>query len=125
MVDFIFENDEYPAFDYLDEDMIFEMANLRQDDTGLPMIIWIDGGGSDRKRSPRVKISKSHSHRQNIHDTVSVSIEDEPRIVSGDGLGGEDFLLVSRYVTLNKDALLRYWKGDISTLELHRYLKKI
>jgi hypothetical protein len=56
-----------------DEDLesLFEMANLRQKSTGLEMVLWVSERGNTR-HGPRINVSKTHSHKTNISDSVSV-----------------------------------------------------
>ncbi len=92
-------------------DRLFEMANLRQNETGLPKIIWAD---VDRKGShslPCLKVSRSHATRVGDADLVSVSIEDSPKILQKDkqgALSAADMKAVSECIRLNKEALLGY-----------------
>ncbi len=106
-----------------DLESLFEMANLRQNSTGLDMVIWVSEKGHT-KHGPRIKVSKTHSHKANIMDSVSVSISDDPEIVAGEGLSNNDFEHVQEYIRRNKDVLLDYWYGEIDTAELIGRLKK-
>ncbi len=107
-----------------EEESLFEMANLRQSSTGLPMVIWVSEKGH-AQHGPRIKVSKTHSHKANVTDAISVSISDEPEIVAGEGLSTRDFNSVKNYIKLNKDVLLDYWYGEIDTAELISKLKKV
>ncbi len=110
---------------YIENDEIFfEMANLRQNSTGMPMVIWVSEKGYV-KHGPRIKVSKTHSHKADIQNSVSVSINDKPEIVAGIGLNTKDFELVRQYIKINKDILLDYWYGNIDTAELVTGLVKI
>lgn len=102
----------------------FEMANLRQKTTGLPMVIWLSEKGHTQ-HGPRIKASKNHSDKMDIHDAVSVSITSPPDIVAGTGLNPKDFEAVSRYIELNKKVLLQYWNYEIDTAELIGSLKSL
>jgi hypothetical protein len=109
-------------------DRLFEMANLRQVETGLPMIIWADVDRKGSHNQPRLKVSTSHATRVGDDELVSVSIEDSPKILQKnkqDVLSSADMQALSEYIRLNKAALLGYWNGEIGTLELHRHLKKV
>ena len=102
----------------------FEMANLRQKTTGLPMVIWVSEKGHTQ-HGPRIKVSKIHSDKMDITQSVSVSITSPPEIVAGAGLSPQDFEVVSRYIELNKKVLLGYWNGELDTAELIGGLKKL
>lgn len=107
-----------------DSEQFFEMANIRQKNTGLPMVIWVSEKGTS-KHGPRVKVSRTHNSKVNIADTVSVSVSDNPQIAAGAGLDSSDFLLVRKYIILNKKVILDYWNGETDTYELLERLRKI
>ncbi len=106
------------------EEDLFLMANLFQEDTGLPMIIWVSERGHTQ-HGPRIKVSKSHSAKVDIYNTVSVSITNKPEIVAGEGLSNRDLKLITDYILLNKETLLAYWNNEISTLTLARKLIRL
>jgi hypothetical protein len=105
-------------------DFIFEMANYRQDKTGLPMIIWIEEK-ADRRHGPRLKVAMTHSHKANISDSVSVSIEGYPQIKAGGDLKGPDMKLVRKFILLNKSALIDYWNGTIDAGDFRDRIVKV
>ncbi len=102
----------------------FEMANLRPHSTGLPMVIWVSEKGRSR-HGPRIKVSRTHSHRVDLTDTVSVSIGDVPEVVAGGDLSADDFQRVATYIQLNQEPLLDYWRGEIDTAEMIGRLAKV
>mgnify|MGYP000941614113 CR=1 FL=1 len=113
----------FEAFDYLDDcdhgkDFLFEMSNLRQNETGLPMIIWADVNRGDRHKSPRIKVSSSHSTNVAAGELVPVSLSESPRVLAKNKEGvisDEDLKEIGRFVSLNKDILMKYWNGEISS----------
>ena len=102
------------SFSNNNEDLLYEMANLYQADTNLPMIIWISPKGN-AKHGPRIKVAVNKSHKANIGDSVSISISDDPKIVAGKDLSFEYFKLARRFVLLNKDLLIKYWNYEITS----------
>lgn len=112
---------EFNYFDAKDDevfDPIFEMSNLRQDETGLPMIIWADVNRLGKHNEPRMKVSTSRSTRVADGDLIPVSISEHPRILEKtkmDALSPNDLKLIGEFVALNKEALMQYWNGEISS----------
>lgn len=101
----------------------YEMSNLRPADTGLPMVIWVSVKGGAR-HGPRIKVAREHGATINPFDTVSVTIEDEPRVIGGT-LSAHDMERVKQYIALNRDVLLQYWNHEMSTAELIQGLKSL
>ena len=63
----------------LDEDLLYEMANISHEDTGLSADIWADSEGKERnvshRDSPRVKIKKNRK-------MIPITIEEHPKVVA-------------------------------------------
>jgi hypothetical protein len=55
---------------------------------------------------------------------VVVAIRPTPRVIHGP-LAQNDFAPVAKWITLNKDALIDYWNGTISTFELVARLRRL
>lgn len=101
----------------------FEMANLRPKSTGLPMTIWVSERGR-AKHGPRIKVSLKSGDRIDIGDTVTVTIEDKPRVIGG-SLKPPHLDAVVAYIALNRVALLAYWNGEIDTADLLQNLNSL
>jgi hypothetical protein len=59
-----------------------------------------------------------------IDNMVTVTISNDPRVIGG-GLKAEDAKLIKKFVLKNKDTLLDYWEGNISTLEMIEKIQKL
>ena len=94
-----------------DSELLFEMANLVQRDTGLPFVVWICPKGNAR-HDVRVKVSRSPKAVPS--EMISVAIRPNVHVVEGK-MGASDLKLLSRWVELNRDVLVRYWDGDIES----------
>jgi hypothetical protein len=101
----------------------FEMANLRPQHTGLPMVIWVSEKGRAR-HGPRIKVSRQHGPKMDAMNTVTVTVDDDPRVVGGE-LPPKDLDAVKRYIALNKGPLLGFWNGELDTVELVARLRPI
>ncbi len=105
-----------------DSELLFEMANLVQRDTGLPFVVWISPKGNAR-HDVRVKVSRSPKAVPS--EMVSVAIRPNVHVVEG-RMSASDLKLLNRWVELNRDVLVRYWDGDIeSTKEAINLIRPI
>ena len=100
-----------------------EMSNIRQSQTGLPMIVWFLGRGGE-KHGPRLKVQSNHSQSISPTNLISITISDNPELVQGN-IDQEDFKLIKKFILLNKDLLLKYWNHELSTIEFLNQIKKI
>ena len=96
-----------------DAELLFEMANLNPKRTGLPFVVWISPRGNAR-HDVRVKVSPGP--RAVPSEMVSVAIRPRIHVVEGEMKTG-DLSLLSKWVDLNRDVLIRYWEGDIEFTE--------
>lgn len=90
-----------------DEDL-FEMVNVRPELSGLPFIVWISEKGGAR-HDVRVKVSPGPKVREFV---ATVSVRPKVELIAGD-LSTPDLALVRDWVELNRDAIIKYWNGDI------------
>jgi hypothetical protein len=107
----------------LAEDELFEMANLYPRTTGLPMTVWVSPRGNAR-HDVRVTVNMTHGNQMNIDNTAVVGGRPSPHLITGQ-LSPGDERVVSDWITLNADAIIAYWDGDIDTLELVQTLKPL
>jgi Domain of unknown function (DUF4160) len=94
-----------------DPDEFFDMANLFPKHTGLPFVVWISYRGAAR-HDIRVKVSPGPKALP--LEMASIAIRPDIRVVEG-SLSGGDLALLSKWIEMNRDVLLRYWEGDIDT----------
>jgi hypothetical protein len=92
-------------------DEFFDMANLFPKHTGLPFVVWISYRGGAR-HDIRVKVSPGPKALP--LEMTSIAIRPDIRVVQG-SLSGGDLALLSKWIEMNRDVLLRYWEGDIDT----------
>ena len=105
-----------------EEDDQYEMANLFPRTTGLPLTVWVSPRGRAR-HAARIKVSLTPG-RMDIGHTAVVGIRPTPRLIEGD-LSPADFALVSRWISLNEEALIEFWNEAIDSVELGGRLRKI
>jgi hypothetical protein len=95
-------------------DGLFGMANISPKRTGLPFVVWI----SPRAGAPhdvRVKVSKGP--KVHSSELVSVAIRPDVQVVGGGKMTAHDLDLLKKWVGLNRDAIIKYWDGDIEYTE--------
>jgi hypothetical protein len=112
-----------PETNAVENDELFEMANLYPRTTGLPMTIWVSVRGNAR-HDVRVKVNMMHGDRMNIDSTAVVAVRPSPRVIEGH-LSSEDERIVSEWIRLNAVAIVAYWNGDIDTVQLAQALKPL
>ena len=89
----------------------FEMANLFPKHTGLPFVVWISYKGG-AQHDIRVKVSQGPKALPS--EMASVAIRPDIRVAEG-SVNASDLALLTQWVELNRDVLLRYWEGEIDT----------
>ena len=104
-----------------DSDALFEMANLFPKHTGLPFVVWMSYRGG-AQHDVRVKVSKGPKAVPS--EMVSVAMRPEVHVVQGK-LAGDDLQLLSQWIELNRDVLLRYWEGEIDTKDAIDGIRRI
>ena len=88
----------------------------------LPFVVFIL---QDIGIIPEVRIEIARSHRVWRSKTVKVAIRPTVRLRDG-YLDAHELALLTRWVDLNRDALIKYWDGEIeSTSDVLRILKPI
>lgn len=112
-------------FENFNEESIFEMANIVQEYTGLPMIIWISPKMSNH--GPRIKAQNDYSNKVLSNKLFSITIEDSPRVIGDTGkLEKKDLELIKRFVIDNRSVLMDYWNGiEIDLFKVIKRFKKI
>lgn len=101
--------------DELDEDLLFEMAKVSKDDSGLKHELWLDNAGSLRintHNKPRLKIRANNNLIPIIIDNVSPTI---PNKVDKKQIKEiEDLKEIKQYIIDNYSILMYYWEQQIS-----------
>jgi hypothetical protein len=100
------------------------IQTLAPEDTGLPMVVFLSTRDTDRN-GPQVKVSREHGDRLGLDRLGSVSVSDDPRVVTGAGLSSQDLRLVRAWVLLNKDVLFRYWNHALRTDDMMAALRSL
>jgi hypothetical protein len=113
----------FPPDDDTGDDGLFEMANLFPNTTGLPMTVWVSPRGGTR-HDVRIKVNMVHGKQMNVANTAVVAVRPGPGLIAG-RLDQQDLQAVADWISLNADALVAYWDGQIDTVELGQALKRV
>ena len=100
------------------EKLLFEMANIYPNNSGLSAVIWIGIVGG--QHSARVKVSNT-KHRYDKNDNFSIAIDKHPYIIdkhkSKVDISSDELADVFDWITVNYDKLKilinAYEKGDL------------
>jgi hypothetical protein len=99
-----------------DDDELLLLVNLYPARTGLPMTVWAGPRGKAR-HAPRIKVNMAHGNRMDLDNTAVIGLLPQPHLVAG-SLSAQDRDAVFAWVTLNRDALLEHWNGNIDGGEM-------
>ena len=91
--------------------------------TNLPMTVWVSPRGNAR-HDIRIKVNMTHGNHMTIDNTAVIAVRPSPHLIAG-RLSAADQRAVGAWVTLNADAIVAHWNGDIDTLELVQTLKPL
>lgn len=129
LTDALRESDK-PLSEMIEESMndnaLLEMANLAKSDTSLPMIVWIQVKQPMQHNAPRMKFANNYSNNMLARDLVPVSISDDPQILSKGTklkISNADFEKLRQWIIRNKEALMKVWNGEISTIQFGKEMK--
>ena len=92
---------------------LFEMANLYPEHTGLPFVVWISSGAGVQD-DVRVKVSPGPKAIPS--EMISVAIRPTIHVAVGE-MSGSDLALLTQWIELNQDVILRFWDGEIDTVD--------
>jgi hypothetical protein len=72
----------------------------------------------------RVRVNITDGDQTDITNTAVVVVRPTPRVIAGQ-LSPGDAQAVFQWISLNRDALVAYWEGQIDTAELCQMLKPL
>ncbi|MGA2433941.1 MAG: hypothetical protein ABSG25_01510 [Bryobacteraceae bacterium] len=110
-----------------DKHEIYEMSNLRNYATGLPMVIWVQPKSGKEKHGARIKVAKMYGDKT-IDDLFTITISDKPEVIGDVGdIKMNDIKKVIKFIKINKDLLLSIWNDEIDPSYAVKYdlFKKI
>lgn len=114
-----------------EEDFAFFWATIDRKYTGLPVDLRIDEIGSQRTpklihfSEPLLTFQNSYDGRI-YTDVLPMSLSQNPQVLEDDEfikIKSEDVEAVRQFVSQHDDLLMKHWKQEIDTMELHKILK--
>lgn len=104
----LLEFNQFEDISIITDEELFEMTNIVQKRTNLPMGIWISSKMGNH--GPRIKAQNDYSQRISKSKLFVVTIEDEPKIIGDTGkLTSKDLLNIVEFVKQNQEPLLDLW----------------
>jgi len=98
------------------------MTVLSPKDTGVPLVIYIL---QDLGIIPKIRVEVAHSTKGSRAETIKVAVRPIVRVTRG-RLDAHELALLTEWIELNRDALIKYWDGEIEyTEEVLRVLKPL
>ena len=120
---------QYMVFE---EDFAFFWATIDKKYTGLPVDIRLDEIGSQRTpklihfSEPLLTFQNNYDNKAHF-DVLPMSLSQNPRVLEDDEfikIKPEDVEAVKQFVVQHHDLLMKHWRQEITTTELHEILKK-
>lgn len=113
-----------------DTQVLMEMSNLRKYQTGLPVNIWVDDVGAERKTPhnlPRIKFQADKADKMHEY-AIPMSISKKPEVLIKNyktELSPSEISQIKSFVIKNQDVLMKYWRQEITLEELFKLIQKI
>lgn len=114
-------NSSLEAAGQSDSERLFEMANLFPKHTGLPFVVWISTG-QGIQHDVRVKVSSGPKAIPS--QMISVALRPDVHVIEGH-MSPDHLTLLRQWIALNHAVILRYWEGQIDTIDAIQALKSI
>lgn len=107
---------------------LYEFADLVPEDTNLCCVIWVDGP-RNMKHAKRIKFQNNTANKLNDGEMIPITISDNPQIPksvkSKLQIKEKDLTRIKEWIILNKETLLAYANGDITTKQLYQKIKPL
>ena len=104
------------------KEQLYEFADLVPEDTRLTVVVWIDGPRK-MKYGKRIKFQNNNSNRLNGGEIIPITISDDPQIQKSFTtklkISNKDLNKIKSWIKLNKEVLLDYSNGLITTKQLY------
>lgn len=102
----------------IENQTLYEMSNLPQADTGLPMMVFISPRGN-AQHGPRIKVQRTTRNTWDMEDTFVVSVSERPEIIAGDqgSITSKELEQVYGWISLNSSVLVELWNNPKSMLQ--------
>lgn len=109
----------------LNENKVYEMANISTKRSGLPVVVYISGLKSSY--GSRIKFMNGHG-KVKPEKLLTLTVSDEPKLIPEDSkleISEKELQQIKDWVILNKDILLKLYKGQLDEIDAALELKKL
>lgn len=109
----------------LNENKIYEMANISTKRSGLPVVVYISGLKSSH--GPRIKFMNGYGTVK-PEKLLTLTVSDDPKLIPEDSkleISEKELQQIKNWVILNKDVLLELYKGQLDEIDAALKLKKL
>lgn len=107
---------------------LYEFADLVPEDTNLCCVIWVDGP-RNISHAKRIKFQNNTANKLNGGELIPITISDNPQIPdsvkSKLKINNQELTKIKQWIILNKQILLNYADGKITTKQLYQQLKAL
>ena len=107
---------------------LYEFADLVPEDTNLVAVIWVDGP-RNMPHSKRIKFQNNTSNSLNGGEMIPITISDNPQIPNSVKtklkIKEKELTRIKQWIILNKDVLMAYGNGEITTKQLYQQIKPL
>lgn len=105
----------------LDEDLMWEMTNLRPKDTNLPVAIYISG--RQGQHGPRIKFMNGYGSVK-YSALAEMTVEENPKVISNEKimLSSKEINEIKDWVIKNKSILLDLYNDKITEVQAVKLL---
>ena len=113
---------------YYQDNSAIEMINMSKEDSGLPVIVWILGEISVCHNLPRIKFQNNYANKVQIQNLISLTISDNPQVLDKNikiEISSNDFEKIRKWVIMNRNLLMKYWKHEIFVDEFLKSIKQV
>lgn len=108
--------------------MFKTFADIVPEDTNLVCVVWVDGP-RNLKHNKRIKFQNNTAPSLNGGELIPITISDNPQIPNSVktklNIKERELTRIKQWVILNKDTLLDYSNGKITTKRLYELLKPL
>ena len=107
---------------------LYEFADFEPQDTNLACVIWVDGP-RNKPHGERIKFQNNTATKLNNGEMIPVTISDNPQIPksvhSKLKIKERELTRIKKWIILNKQVLLDYSQGKLSTKQLYQQIKPL
>ena len=125
--------EEKVEYDFTEQDMMTEMANLSKQETDLPMVVWIEVKRPTEHNKARMKFNNSNSDSLLPGELVPISIDAEnPEILVKQKntnfklkISNKDLESLKKWIKENYEELMKVWDGKQTPIQFGQNMKKL